>query len=86
MPHHSRCPRNGGRRYWRDFPQQDGFGTPVLMGVPAELCTVEEMSDALGRMKTEKAPDPDTVPPEAVRIAGRLEEEWLLCVFNKLPA
>ncbi|KAG5894688.1 hypothetical protein JTB14_034736 [Gonioctena quinquepunctata] len=49
-----------------------------------QLFTLEEMLTAAKSLKSGKAPGPDGIPPEAMKVAMETAPEWMLNVLNGL--
>lgn len=45
---------------------------------------MEELQEAIKKMKSGKAPGPDEIPPEAVKETVKKNANWLLGVLNEL--
>lgn len=66
------------------FPEIDDELPNTINETHAEKFTRQELEAAAERMKPGKAPGPDRVLPEAVKLATKIIPEEMLAIYNKL--
>lgn len=68
------------------FPRHASCLRPTLDSTPVTPFTLNELEDAAELLKPNKAPGPDAIPPEIVKIAVQTAPEHILKVINNTYA